>query len=523
MRKWDLLTTVLDPQLHAPLFVQLANAIAGDIRDGRLRPGDALPGTRALAQQLGIHRNTALAGYRELLAQGLVSTRSGGGTFVAEPPKHLIITRVHSDGGVTTRGAAIDRAVAAHDAILEPSYSLPPLIAPPPMLPPDPPGTYMLFRGVPDTRLLPAEVFARAYRRALARHGRTLLGYTDPRGHAQLRDELATMLAHTRGVICDRDSVMVTRGSQQALFLVAQALLSPGDIVAVEELGNPAAWSALRHTGAELVPVPLGGDGLDIAALAALARTRRLRAVYVTPHHQFPTNAVMPAHRRAELAALALAHDFAVVEDDYDHEFHYEGRPLAPIAAGPAKRNAIYVGSLSKVLAPGLRIGFVVAPPAVIERLASLRAVCDMQGDAVVECAVAELFEDGELLRHVYRMRETYGRRRTALAAALAEHLPTALTFAIPDGGMAIWARVAPAIDLATWCAAGEQRGVLFRGAGMFDFSGRAQPFLRIGFTYHDESELAAAVRVMAAALPTPKNSSTPLNNWRTRQRCRHY
>jgi GntR family transcriptional regulator/MocR family aminotransferase len=483
MRKWELLTTELDPELDAPLFVQLANAIAGDIRDGRLRPGDALPGTRVLAQQLGVHRNTALAGYRELLAQGLVLTRSGGGTFVAEPPKPAPTT-----------------SAATHDAS-EPTYALPPLLAPPPMLPPDPPGRYMMFRGVPDTRLLPADAFARAYRRALARHGRKLLAYADPRGHAQLRDELATMLAHTRGLAASADQVMVTRGSQQALFLVAQALLGPGDVVAVEELGNPAAWTALRQSGAELVALPLDRDGLDVEALEALARQRRLRAVYVTPHHQFPTNAVMPAHRRARLAELALAHDFAILEDDYDHEFHYEGQPLAPIAAGAARRNVIYLGSLSKVLAPGLRIGFVVAPPAVLDRLASLRAVCDMQGDAVVECAVAELFEDGELLRHVYRMRETYGRRRTALAAALREHLPGTLTFDVPDGGMTIWARVAPTIDIATWSAASEQRGVLFRGAGMFDFAHRPQPFLRIGFTYHDERELAAAVRLMADAL----------------------
>jgi GntR family transcriptional regulator/MocR family aminotransferase len=170
----------------------------------------------------------------------------------------------------------------------------------------------------------------------------------------------------------------------------------------------------------------------------------------------------------------------------------------------------IYLGSLSKVLAPGLRIGFVVAPPTVLDRLARLRAVCDMQGDAVVECAVAELFEDGELLRHVYRMRETYGRRRTALAAALHEHLPAALTFDVPDGGMAIWAHVDPAIDLDAWSATGEQRGVLFRGAGMFDFAGRAQPYLRIGFTYHDERELAAAVRLMAHALPPTPRSSSP-------------
>ncbi len=494
MRKWQLMTTALDPRHDAPLFMQLADVIASDIRDGRLHPGDALPGSRVLAQQLGVHRSTVLAGYRELRAQGVVYTRSGGGTFVAERRS---------------------RAPAAAPVAAPPrsaNYPLGPLIAPPPMVPPDPPGAFMMFRGVPDVRMLPAEALARAFRRGLARHGRKLLSYADPRGHERLRDELATMLSHTRGLAVTSDSLMVTRGSQQALFLVAQALLAPGDVVAVEALGNPAVWSALRHTGAELISLPVDDEGLDIDAVEALVKRQPLRAVYVTPHHQFPTNTVMPAARRARLAALSLDHHFAIFEDDYDHEFHYEGKPMAPIAAGAAGisgANVIYLGSLSKVLAPGLRIGYVVAPPEVLTRLASLRAVCDMQGDAVVECAVAELFEDGELLRHVYKMRETYGRRRDALSAALACQLGDTLTFTIPDGGMAIWARVADRVDVAAWSRAGEQLGVLFRGAGMFDFEGRDIPFLRLGFTYHDEEELREATELMARALG-PRRSSAP-------------
>jgi GntR family transcriptional regulator/MocR family aminotransferase len=483
VRTWELLTVALDSGRGSPLYLQLANAISDGIGNGRFKPREALPGTRVLAQQLGVHRGTVIAAYQELVAQGLARTRQGGGTFVAEP--------------AVPHGPS----AGARPPATPPTFMVPQ--APPlwPLHLPDPLGPLMMHGGLPDVRLLPAEALARAFRRALARHGRRLLSYGDPRGHERLRREIASMLSHTRGLSAEPSDVIVTRGSQQALYLVAQALLSPGDLVAVEELGNPRVWSALRLPGAELAPIPVDDEGLDVDALALLIDRRRLRAVYLTPHHQFPTGAIMSPARRARLAALALEHRFAILEDDYDREFHYEGQPLAPIAAGAGRANVIYLGTLSKVLAPGLRVGYIVAPPSVLELLVGLRGVCDMQGDAVVECAIAELFEDGELLRHVRRMREIYRRRRDVLAAALARHLGHALTFRVPAGGMAIWARVEDGTDLDRWARSGEALGVRFRGGGMFDYLGRALPYLRLGFTYHDEAELTDAAARMARAL----------------------
>jgi len=257
----------------------------------------------------------------------------------------------------------------------------------------------------------------------------------------------------------------------------------------------------LKLAGAELEPLPLDEDGLDVDALEALLARRRIRAVFLTPHHQFPTTTVMSQARRARLAELALAHGFAIIEDDYDHEFHYAGKPVLPLAAGAGRANVVYVGSLSNLLAPGISTGFVVAPPPVFERLLSLRAASDARGDAAVECAVAELFEDGELLRHVRRTRRIYATRRDALAAALKRRLGGALDFRVPEGGMAIWAHVDEAIDLAAWSRASEREGVKVHGAKPYDFFGREQPFMRLGFSYHDEVELDEAVKRMTRAL----------------------
>jgi GntR family transcriptional regulator/MocR family aminotransferase len=479
MRRWEL-TVALDPGRELPLFLQLASALADDIRLGRLKAGEPLPGTRELAERLGINRNTVIAGYNELAAEGLVSTRVGGGTFVAEPAPT-------SSGRVPTQVDAPTYSIA-------PSLHLPFNSAPRP-------GVLVLSHSTPDVRLLPARALARAFGRAMGQRGRTLLTYTDPRGHERLRRELAIMLSRTRGLLTTPDGLMVTRSVEQGIDLVVRALIAPGDVVAIEAFGYPPAWNMLKLSGARLLPVPVDEEGMDVGALETLLARERLRAVFVTPHHQFPTNTVMSPQRRARLAELAAQHRFAIIEDDYDHEFHYEGKPMLPIAAGAGRANVIYVGSLSNLLAPGLSTGFVIAPPPVLERLVGLRAASDAQGDAAVECAIAELFEDGELLRHARRMRRIYAARRDTLAAALKRHLGSALEFRIPDGGMALWARADDGIAVAEWSGAGEREGVQFFDSRRYDFLHREQPFVRLSFTHNDEDELNEAARRMARAL----------------------
>lgn len=480
MRRWEL-AIALDPGRELPLFLQLAGAIADDIRDGRLKPGEALPGSRELALRLGVNRNTIVAGYGELVAEGLVSTRIGGGTFVSQP--------------------APPPPAAPAIAEQTPTYALMPPLSLPASGHTPAPGTLMMANGAPDVRLFPARELARAFRRAIERRGRMLLAAPHPCGHIRLRSELATMLVRTRGLQATPDNLMVTRSIEQGIDLVARTLIRPGDIVVIEAFGYPPAWSVLKLAGAHLLPITVDGDGLDVDALEAVLLRQTIRAVFLTPHHQFPTTTVMSPARRARLATLALRHGFAIIEDDYDHEFHYEGKPILPIAAGTGRANVVYVGSLSNLLAPGVSTGFVVAPPSVFARLQSVRAASDARGDAAMECAIAELFEDGELLRHVRRMRRTYASRRDALSASLKRHLGSAVSFRVPEGGMGLWARADDGIDVARWAHDAERESVLFFDARRFHFQQQAQPFLRLGFTYHDENELDEAVRRMARAL----------------------
>jgi GntR family transcriptional regulator / MocR family aminotransferase len=472
-------TVELNAQETLPLYRQLVAALIARIRDGRLAPGTFLPGSRRLAENLAVHRNTVLSAFAELIAEGWLITKPSGGTYVArETPANI---RNQARAPVSKAGFSVPNPLAMMQT---------PRVGT---------GVIVMSRGAADTRLFPATALARAYRSALRRHGRSLLFFGDPRGCPALREDLAGMLRRTRGLAVDADNILVTRGSQMAVDLIARSLFGPGDVIAVESLGYPHVWSALRLTGAQLVPIPVDESGLSVVALETFTRTNSIKAVYLTPHHQFPTTSVMSATRRQQLLALAQKKRFAIIEDDYDHEFHYDGRPILPIASRDESGVVLYVGTLSKSLAMGLRVGYIAAPVEVINRLVSLRPSMDLQGDHVLEAALAELYAEGVIQQHLKRVRKIYHARRDALAESLQTQLPM-MQFEIPAGGMALWVRAPEHVDLSAWSQRAEQQGVLFRSGRMYEFDGAPLPFFRLGFTLNDERENDEAVKRMAIA-----------------------
>lgn len=496
MRNLDF-PVALDPSAETPLFVQISAALAADIARGRLRPGDAVPGTRTLAATLGVHRSTVVAAYAELVAQGWVATKPGGATVVSArlpdvKPRRFAPKATPRRGVPPTTGFALEPpSVRALDI---------------PKLPPN--GLY-LWGGVPDLRLVPVDLLARAYRRVAKRQGRKLFGYsTDSFGHPDLRAAVAALVSKARGLSAEPEAVMITRGSQMALDLVARSLIRPGDVVAVEALGYPNAVAVFRRAGATVVPIPVDQHGFDVDALMRLSRTKSVRLVYVTPHHQYPTTVTLSATRRLALLEHARRERFAILEDDYDQEFHYDGRPVLPLASNDPHGNVIYVGTLAKILAPGLRLAFVVAPPSLLERMVVERALVDRQGDAVLECSIAELYEDGELERHVRRTRRIYHARRDAFCQRLDQKLGGVLDYRRPPGGMALWAEVAPDVDIAAWQRRCMQRGVYFQIGRQFTLDGSHVQSVRFGFALLDEKEAATALERMVDALPARKTRS---------------
>ena len=467
----DPLALEIDPGQSGPLFLAIAEAITRDITRGRLRPGARLPGTRALARELGVNRNTVDAAYQELLTQGWLQAEPARGTFVAQDLPQ----------GMLARSAA-----------------------PVPVEPVAPRAGLAFTDGAPDPKLVPDKALARAFRRALLSPAfRAGADYGDARGTLSLRQALAGYLATDRGVVADPARLLITRGSQMALFLAARAVLAPGEVIAVEEPGYPLAWAAFRAAGAGVRGLPVDGGGLRIDALdAALAQDPRIRAVYVTPHHQYPTMVSMGAARRLQLLELAQRHGVALIEDDYDHEYRFEGRPVLPLAArAPEGLPLIYVGSLSKLLSPGIRLGYALAPEPLLRRMAEARAAIDRQGDAPLEAALAELIRDGDLGRHARKARRVYRARRDLLAGLLGEHLVGRAEFDLPAGGLALWLRCA-GVSADLWAERAGQAGLALLPGARFALEGPAPQAFRLGYAALDEGRIAKAVAILSRTFP---------------------
>jgi len=487
MANWET-TFAIERQSGVPLLQQITRAVTSDIQRGRLRPGDPLPGTRTLARALGVQRQTVVAAFDELVAEGWIVTQPARGAFVSSDlpdPKPRRFTSRETAASIAER----------------PGFDLQP--APPPEIPIAVPHGSLLFApSRPDVRLAPVAVLGRSIRRAMNRRPEALLSYGPPEGHPRLRHAVALMLSSARGLAVKPANICITRGSQMALSLIARSILRPGDVIAVEELGYSSAWEAFRQAGARLVGVPVDPDGLQVDVLERILRRRPIRAVYVTPHHQFPTTVTMSAGRRLRLLDLAKATRMAIIEDDYDYEFHYDGRPVLPLASADGFGVVVYVGTFSKVLAPALRLGYVAAPTELIEHMAAHRSHLDTQGDQVLEYAVAELLEEGEIQRHIRRVRREYRTRRDTLVRSLQKQLGDRLTFDVPAGGIALWVKAKEGLDVEGWAVAAGQKGAIAVTASTYTFDRGPRPYMRLGFASMNSRELEEGVRRLAAACP---------------------
>ncbi len=481
MLTWNLALSV-DPEAPAPIFLQIARAIAAAIREGRLKPGQALPSIRALAEQVGVHRNTSQAAYQELAAEGWIVSKAGGGTYVAE--------RIPQESPLA-KGAAAPGA-AGFDLPAVPERPRPEAFSR---------AVLACATGTPDPRMLPMVALSRAYARAMQGKDASHLVHGDPQGQPAYRRALAAMLGATRGLSVTPESLLITGGGQAGLQLLAQALVQQGDRVAVEALGSAEVRDLFRRAGAELVPLPVDGEGLQVEALEAALAEGPLRAVFLTPARQYPTTVTLAPGRRARLLALAKAHRLALIEDDRGSEFHFEGAPPLPLGAEDRAGLVITFGSLSKSLFPSLPLAHLHGPVDLIRRLRDLQAGLHQGADPVLERALAALLEDGEYVRHLNKVRKASKDRRDFLAEALRGELEGVVTLEVPSGGLALWLRVAEGIDVEAWSRAALRQGVSFNPGRAFDFHDRPLQALRLGFAAHAEEELQAVPQRMRRAL----------------------
>ena len=477
LRPWTL-QIQLRHQSQTPLYLQIVHSFIEEIRRGRIGAGTALPGTRTLSEQLEVSRKTIISAYDELVAQGWAMSDSTRGTFVA--PNLPNLPR-------WTKSTASTVSPLAGDCF---SWRKTPEVIPWV----ERSENYLVFDdGTPDPRLVPVEIIARTYRRALIRTARrSELGYGDPRGIFALRQAISTMLNSERGLATTANNICLTRGSQMALYLCAALLARPGDYVAVEKLTYPPARTAFARTGANIVTVAVDDEGVVLEDLERLCEQHPVKVIYLTPHHHFPTTVSLNPERRLRLLELLKRKNIVLVEDDYDHEFHFDHQPLLPLASA-SLNHAVYVGSLSKLISPSLRMGYLVSNTGFVDDIANEIMLIDRQGSPTMETAVAELMGE-HVSSYVRKVHGIYKRRRDHFAEKLTEMLGDRLIFDVPAGGLAFWARFRDPVSVGDIVASAFRERLKILPSNNFYSDGDTPQGLRLGYASMNETELTEAV-----------------------------
>jgi GntR family transcriptional regulator/MocR family aminotransferase len=393
-----------------PLHRQLYEGLREAILTRRLAPGMRLPSTRTLAGELGLSRYTVVDAFRQLCAEGYLEGRVGAGTCVARTlPDDLLHPSLPATSTSVPTRERRPRSQRSEGLLALGRPLLSTRLGPPRY---DEPFQV----GVPALDAFPGDLWGRL----VARHARampaSMRGYQHPAGYAPLRRAIASYLTAARGVRCTAEQVIVVNGSQQGVALTAQVLLDPGEAVWMEDPGYPGAKGALVGAGARLIPVPIDAEGLDVEA--GKTRCPEARLAFVTPSHQCPLGVTMSLKRRLALLEWAREAGAWVIEDDYDSEYRYVGRPLAALQGSDTAGRVIYAGTFSKVLCPALRLGYLVVPRDLLEAFAAARLFADMHAPLLEQMVLAEFITEGHFARHIRRMRLLYAERQAALVEA---------------------------------------------------------------------------------------------------------
>jgi GntR family transcriptional regulator / MocR family aminotransferase len=438
-----------------PLHRQIESSIRDGIRIGRLPRGTALPPTRRLAAELGISRGVVIEAYQQLIAEGYLASRAGGYTRVAIGPEPL-------------NGSSLAAPALAPEIDFCPCRA--------------------------DGSMFPRAAWLRSTKRALASAD---FGYTSGRGVPALHEALAGYLNRVRGTSARASHIVVCGGYAQGIALIVQVLAAAGARrLAVEDpSADDDAVPAARAAGLEVVGVPVSDDGVRVEALDGLDAD----ALVLTPSHQWPTGAVLSAPSRAAVVRWARERTALIVEDDYDAEYRYDRAPIGALQ-GLAPERVVYAGTASKTLAPGLRLGWLVLPPQLVDRVAEAKTLADRGSPVLDQLAFADFLDRGEFDRHLRRMRPVYRRRRDALLAALRAELPGFEPAGIA-AGLHLVAHLPPGLDEATAIAAAADRGVAVYGLEQYRLTHPGRPGLIFGYATLDEATIGRGVRRLAEAL----------------------
>jgi GntR family transcriptional regulator/MocR family aminotransferase len=469
------------------------DALRQEILSGRLRAGSRLPASRTLAREHGVARGTVQAAFEQLRVEGYVRARTGSGTYVAdELPDKLLRVQGPALASQEARARRTPpRRLSQFSARIERprSYQLPKLRA---------------FRAnQPALSLFPTTLWAQVTGRCVRRATMDHLTEGTSAGWWPLRQAVADYLTESRGVVCEAGQVLIVSGTQEAVGLVSRALLDPGDAVCVEDPGYVGAVRIFEAHGARICPVRVDGDGMVVPSV----RMRPPKLAYVTPAHQFPLGITMTACRRIDLLAWARVSGAMVLEDDYDSEYRFAGRPVPALQGLDRRGVVLYAGSFSKVLFPGLRLGYLVVPPDLVDRFSAMKSVVGQHAPLLDQAVLHEFMVEGHFGRHVRRMREIYAARRCALREAVERHLKGLVEVGGIEAGLQTAAWLAEGIDEEGVVAAAAERQVEVVPLSRYARRPLPRAGLQLGFAAVDEEELERGAMELGRALETVRRS----------------
>jgi len=479
----------IDPQSTIPLYRQIEEYLREQILTGQLEPETRLPASRQLAQELGLSRITVNNAYATLESEGLLYSREGSGTYVLD-------RRLQPAPAPTAGGSwpLWQQALSQTTPTPDESRHAQPLRGQPHPQP-------IAFTGVGDPREFPLKAFARTMQDVLQRDGTAALLYGEiGQGYAPLRTTLSHVLA-SQGITAPADQILITSGSQQALAFVCQLLVRPGDVILVENPTYNVALQLFAALNLQVVGVPVDGEGMRVELVEALLQQHHPKLIYTIPNFQNPTGMSLSAARRRQLVALADRYNIPLLEDDFVGDLRYEGRTQAALKTLDPGGRVIHIGTFSKMLMPGLRIGYLIAEGPVLERLVALKIASDLSTAPLMQRTLEAYVSVGNYQRHLRRSCRLYRQRRDAMLTAVRHHLP-AVHVDPPQGGLFVWLRLPEGASSVDLLARGRVAGVEFApGTRFFVKPSDGERYLRLNFATRTPTEITEGVRRLGSIM----------------------
>lgn len=475
----------IDRALKQPVYIQLTNQLIKLIKERTLLPNAKLPGTRALADLIGLHRKTVVACYEELAMQGWVKSIAQKGTFVhgnIPELKQQII-------GATSILGKEEKAGFSFKQNLDLNRKFPQSFS----------EDYIYVNdGISDARLAPTKEIAMIYRRVSGKKSTIKhMNYGTTYGNLELRKTLVKYLNGTRGLAITTDNIMITRGSQMGIFLASQLLFHNQEYIIIGETNYSSSDTTFEFSGAKLLRVKVDADGLNTQEIERLCKKYPVKAIYTTSHHHHPTTVTLSAERRMKLLNLSKTYNFAIIEDDYDYDFHYNHAPILPLASHDATNNVIYVGSICKTVAPVYRIGYLIASKEFVDECAKLRRFVDRQGDALLELTFSEFIKEGSLDKHIRKALKAYKTRRDLFCNLIERELGKYFSFEIPKGGMAVWVTLDKRYSWKEVARIAKTQKLIISEWQRYDMAGIGHNSIRLGFATYNETEIISFIGSM--------------------------